>query len=192
MSIFSYVIQLPTAGSVAPSRELNPRFHGAGRRTAAVEGKRLPRPQNHSLLFWPLRLLTMLSNHHPQQRWTRWSCVLCAPTRHVGNTAVSLWHYQNMNLGKSKRRDCYDHLQKCLTTSQTREEQVLSLLKQAEHHNLFLSSYSCTLGEETGKREQGSAAPLSPFTSIQFLGDSGGTMPPPHPSQESPFRARMM
>ena len=111
----------------------------------------------------------MLSNHHPQQRWTRWSCVLCAPTRRVGNTALSLWHYQNMNLGKSKRRDCYDHLQKCLTTSQTREEQVLSLLKQAERHNLFLSSYSCTLGEETGKREQGSAAPLSPFTSSSWV-----------------------
>jgi len=103
-----------------------------------------------------------------QQR-RRDGCVLRAPNQHAGNTALSLWHGQSMNLGKSKPWDCHDHLQKCLTTSQTREEQVLSLLKQAESHNSFLSSYSCALGKETGKGERGSAAPSCLFTSSSWV-----------------------
>lgn len=75
MSTLSHVVQLPTTDSVALPSELNPQFHRAGRRTAAVEGKHLS----------DLDII-----HSYSGLWgssLHWAII----TRHVGNTTLSLW-----------------------------------------------------------------------------------------------------
>lgn len=167
MSRLSHIVRLPTIDSVALPSELNPQFHGAGRRTAAVEGKHLS----------DLKIV-----HSYSGLWgssLHWAII----TMCVGNTTLSLWWrplcWRAMDMAKTWSWDHYVHLHKCLTTPRTHEEQVLSLLKQAKNRNSVLnqakwSGICCTL------------------VSVHLWMDSGGIIPPPHPSQDSLLRAQKM
>lgn len=81
-----------------------------------------------------------------QQRRMRWLCAVME-TQPSASGVTSPWTWEEPTLWPLWLSP------EVLTISQSCEEQVLSLLKQAASQSAVLSSYSCTLGKETGKME---------------------------------------